>query len=76
MDRNRTYTMGDGLVVKTKNARHSWHFESEMLYVTRRGKYWMEFNFARAEYMDNHAAARWLNARGFELPADLAGLGG
>ncbi len=52
----------------------------EKLYRSRKGRFWIEHtsqwqgSVDRAEWIDNHAAARWLIANGHELPGELAAL--
>ena len=55
-------------------------WEHEMLYRSRRGRYWIEHASAwqgstpYASWVSDEEAARWLLANGHDLPADLAEL--
>ena len=79
---NRTYTMPNGMILKTKNASDKWHPSHsavmyEILFRTRRGQYWIEVRGGEknhAEYMDARKAKEWLELNGLEVPGELVGL--
>ena len=73
---NREYTLSNGLVVKTKNAKNSWQGCNEWLHQTRRDAFWLEYYgepalLGYAKMLDPLDAIDWINGHGYDLPEYL-----
>ena len=61
-----------------RSSRSQWH--DHTLHRSRKGRYWLEYRSRvqgehdHAEWLSNHAAARWLLANDYDLPEELAAL--
>jgi hypothetical protein len=78
----------DGVILSTAAARESWYetkhhdgrseWVHQKLYLSRKGRYWIEHNSdwqgaqPHAEFVNNEAAFIWLRLNDYEIPADLA----